>query len=142
MEREAQAPFLDPGVFAALITRAITACEHGDYKAAIADLTFALNTAPWNPDLLYNRGLVLEAAGRREEAISDYTRALRIAEADRAELLYRRGRCHLALGRIEDATCDIKAHLAAGESPYEDEIGDLLGIAPYRTAGPSAGATA
>jgi tetratricopeptide (TPR) repeat protein len=142
MEREGRQPSIASGIFTSAITRAITACEHGDFEAAIAALTAALSTAPWNPALLYNRGLVLEAAGRCEEAVSDYTRALRIAEADRAELLYRRGRCHLALGRIEDATCDMKAHLAVGESPYEHEIGDLLGIAPYRTAGPSAGVTA
>jgi tetratricopeptide (TPR) repeat protein len=86
---------------------------------------------------LYNRGLALEAAGRCEEAIGDYTRALRIAGADRAELLYRRGQCHLALGRAEDAACDLKAHLAAGESPYEQEICDLLGVQPYRPAGPA-----
>jgi tetratricopeptide (TPR) repeat protein len=142
MKREGGEPSLSPGFSAALITRVVTACEGGDYDSAIADLTSALSTAAWNPDLLYNRGLVLEATGRCDEAISDYTRALRITGSDRAELLYRRGRCHLALGRTEDATCDLKAHLAIGESPYEQEIADLLGIQPYRTQGPSTAAAA
>jgi tetratricopeptide (TPR) repeat protein len=132
MERQAQAPSLDPGVSQAPIARSVAAREQGDYEAAIADLTSALSTAPSSPGLLYQRGLALQAAGRCEEAISDFTRALRIADADRAELLYRRGQCHLALGRVEDATCDLKAHLAVGESPYEQEIGDLLGIRSYR----------
>jgi tetratricopeptide (TPR) repeat protein len=133
MERQARAS-LGPGASQALVSRAVAACDRGDYEAAIADLTAALGASARDPDLLYNRGFALEAAGRREEAISDYTRALLIAEADRAELLYRRGRCHLALGRTDDAICDLKAHLAIGNSPHEKEIGDLLGIQPYQTA--------
>lgn len=125
---------LDPGVSLALVSRAVAACERGDYGAAIADLTTALGVAARDPDLLFKRALANEAAGYCDEAISDYTRALRIADADRAELLYRRGRCHLALGQIDDAICDMKAHLAIGDSPHETEIADLLGIKPYRTA--------
>jgi tetratricopeptide (TPR) repeat protein len=87
-----------------------------------------------DPQLFYRRGYALEVTGRPEEAIGDYTKALLIAEANRAELLYRRGRCHLALGHIDDAICDLKAHLAIGDSPHEKEIGDLLGIQPYRHA--------
>jgi tetratricopeptide (TPR) repeat protein len=117
-----------------VVSRAVAACERGDYKAAIAELTAALGVAARDPDLLFTRGLAHEAAGFCDEAISDYTRALRIADADRAELLYRRGRCHLAMGRIDDAICDMKAHLAIGDSLYETEIVDLLGIQPYRTA--------
>jgi tetratricopeptide (TPR) repeat protein len=83
-----------------------------------------------NPDLLYNRGFVLEAAGRYEDAITDYTLALRSADADRSELLYRRGRCLHVLGRAEDAACDLTADLAIGDSPYEKEIGELLAVLP------------
>jgi tetratricopeptide (TPR) repeat protein len=136
-ERQGRAPFFDAGLCEALITRAVAACQQGDYEAAVACLTSALNTAPPNPDLLQRRGLAFEAAGRCDEAIDDYTRALRMAGADRAELLYRRGRCHLLLGRIEDATCDLKAHLAVGESPHEKEICDLLGVRPYPNAVPA-----
>jgi len=121
-----------------LVRRAVAACERGDYEAAIADLTTALGVAARDPDLLLKRALANEAAGFCDEAIGDYTRALRIADADRAELLYRRGRCHLAMGRVDDAVCDMKAHLAIGNSPHEAEIADLLGIHPYRTAEPGA----
>jgi tetratricopeptide (TPR) repeat protein len=136
-ERQGRGPSVDAGLREALITRAVAACERGDYEAAIAGLTSALSTAAPNPGLLQRRGLALEAAGRCEEAIDDYTRALRMAGADRGELLYRRGRCHLVLGRIEDATCDLKAHLAVGTSPYEKEICDLLGVRPYQNAVPA-----
>jgi tetratricopeptide (TPR) repeat protein len=125
-------PFLDHVVAETLVARAVAAYEHCDYDTAIADLSAAISAVGRNPGLLYDRGLIFEAAGRPEEAISDYTRALRIPGSDRAELLYRRGRCLLALGRIDDATCDLKAHLAIGASPYEQDIARLLGIRPYR----------
>ena len=133
MNRQVRAS-LAPGMPDIIVSRAVAACERGDYEAAIADLTAALGVAARDPDLLFKRALAQEAAGYCDEAISDYTRALRIADADRAELLYRRGRCHLAMGRIEDAICDMKAHLAIGASAHEAEIIDLVGIHPYQAA--------
>lgn len=120
----------DPGLSEALVNRAVAAHDLGQHDAAIADLTTALRADPANPDLLYNRGFVLEAAGRCEDAVADYTRALRSADADCAELLYRRGRCRLALGRAEDGASDLKAHLAIGESPHENEIAEFLAVRP------------
>jgi tetratricopeptide (TPR) repeat protein len=133
-----QALSLDPGLPEARVNRAVAAHELGQHDAAIADLTSALDADPANPDLLYNRGFVLEGAGRCEDALADYTQALRSADADRPELLYRRGRCLVALGRAEDAAGDFKAHLAAGESPYEHEIAKLLAILPDRNMGQAA----
>lgn len=123
-----QALSLDPGLTEALVNRAVAAYELGQHDAAIADLTAALVTDPVNPDLLFNRGVAAQAAGHHEDAIADYTRALDSPDADQAELLYRRGCCQLALGRAEDAASDLKAHLATGISPHEQEIAGLLGL--------------
>jgi tetratricopeptide (TPR) repeat protein len=118
---------LDPGLTEALVNRAIAAYEQGQYDDAVADLATALASDARNPDLLYNRGLAYEAAGRPEDAITDYTTALQDSRADRATLLYQRGRCHAALTRFAEARNDLEAHLALGDSPYEQEIRDLLG---------------
>jgi 1,4-dihydroxy-2-naphthoyl-CoA hydrolase len=67
------------------------------------------------------------AAQRRNSA--RYTLALQADGADRAAILYERGRCHAALGDLEQARADLSAHLALGTSPYEQEIGELLGVA-------------
>jgi tetratricopeptide (TPR) repeat protein len=119
---------LDASLSAALVNRAVVACELGDYAAAIADLTTALETDARNPDLLYNRGFVQAAAGQLEDAIADYTLALADAEADHSVLLYQRGRCHAALGLRAAAHDDLAAHLALGDSPHEKEIHELLGV--------------
>jgi len=117
---------LDASLSAALVNRAVAACELGHYDAAVTDLTAALETDPHDPDLLYNRGFVREAAGQLEDAIADYTRALADARADRPALLYQRGCCHAALGMRAAAHDDLTAHLDLGDSPHEKEIRELL----------------
>jgi tetratricopeptide (TPR) repeat protein len=120
---------LDPGLHEARVNRAVAAYEQGDYEAAVADLTAALAAGEEyrdNPDMLYNRGRVYEILGRLTDAVTDYTRALSQPAADRSELLFRRGACYARLGRQSEAQYDLDAHLALGDSPYADDIHELL----------------
>lgn len=86
----------DPAYVPALAARAGLAFDRGDQEAALSDLTRAVEAAPDDPDLLYNRGYVRQAAGRWSDAIDDYTRALALPGADEAELLQRRAECDRA----------------------------------------------
>ncbi|AGL17014.1 tetratricopeptide repeat protein [Actinoplanes sp. N902-109] len=87
----------DPALVAALASRATLAFDSGDPDTAVRDLTAALDVEPDNPDLLYNRGFVHEAARRWAAAEQDYTRALELPGADRDELLERQARCRTEL---------------------------------------------
>ncbi|WP_329172570.1 tetratricopeptide repeat protein [Streptomyces sp. NBC_01477] len=118
---------LDPGLTAARVNRAIAAYQHQEFDRALDDLSSALEKDQDNPDLLYNRGFVYEALEQWDRAAADYSRALHAEEADRSELLYHRARCLAAAGRTSDARADFRAHLALGDSPYEQEISSLLG---------------
>ncbi len=113
---------LAPDMPEALADRAAAAYELSRYDEAVADLTAALRIRVDDPDLLYNRGFALHAAGRPAEAITDYTLALAADSADRAALLYQRAQCHSALGQTQAADNDLRAHLALGPSPYEQEL--------------------
>jgi len=130
MESFSRALALDPDMPEALADRAVAAYELSRYDEAVADLTAALRVRSNDPDLLYNRGFALHAAGRHAEAIADYTLALAADGADRAALLYQRGQCHAALGQTQDADDDLRAHLALGPSPHEQEILSRLEPSP------------
>jgi tetratricopeptide (TPR) repeat protein/transcriptional regulator with XRE-family HTH domain len=113
----------------------------GRHAEALADYEAAMRLSPpfpelyynrgdlradsGHPDLLYNRGFAHEAVGRPHDAIADYTLALQDTRADRAAVLYRRGRCHAALAEFAAAHDDLDAHLALGDSPYQQEINEL-----------------
>jgi tetratricopeptide (TPR) repeat protein len=120
---------LDPDMPEALANRAVAAYELSRYDEAVADLTVALRIRSGDPDLLYNRGFALHAAGRPIDAIADYTLALAAEDADRAALLYQRGLSRAALGQDEEARHDLRAHLALGPSPHEQEILDRFNLA-------------
>ncbi len=52
--------------------RGIQHAEAGDVGQALESLAEALVLIPGNPVVHYNRGLVFQKAGRREEALNDY----------------------------------------------------------------------
>ncbi|MFC0111343.1 tetratricopeptide repeat protein [Kibdelosporangium aridum] len=83
----AQALASDPTLTPALVNSAILDYDDGDFAAAIEKLTRALETVPEDPDLWFNRGVALQAAGRHDAAVADYRRALALPGADRTELL-------------------------------------------------------
>jgi tetratricopeptide (TPR) repeat protein len=83
----------DPTLHQALAIRATLHFGEHRFDDAVADLDRALDLVGDDPDLLYNRGYVNEAAGQSAEAVRDYTRALELPGADRDKILLRRGRC-------------------------------------------------
>jgi tetratricopeptide (TPR) repeat protein len=88
----------DSRLIAALAGRADLAYQAGHHRAAIDDLTRAIEIAGDDPDLLYNRALSYQASGGWQAAIDDCTRALALPGADREELLSQRDQCHARLG--------------------------------------------
>ncbi|MEY9930438.1 tetratricopeptide (TPR) repeat protein [Catenulispora sp. GP43] len=83
----------DPALHQALAIRATLYFDEQRFDAAVADLDRALEIVGDDPDLLYNRGYVNEAAGQPADAVRDYTRALELPGADRDEILLRRELC-------------------------------------------------
>jgi tetratricopeptide (TPR) repeat protein len=89
-----------PGMGAALVNAAVAAHADGDFDAAVDLLTEALQQgAEDDAVLLYNRAYAHESAGRWQEAIADYTRALELPDADRPEILLHRALCLTAQRR-------------------------------------------
>ena len=56
----------------ALLRQGIQHAEGGDVERALESFAEALVLVPGNPVVHYNRGLVFQKAGRREEALNDY----------------------------------------------------------------------
>ncbi|MBF8188752.1 tetratricopeptide repeat protein [Nonomuraea sp. K274] len=71
----------DPDLVAAWASRAELAFERGDHDAALADLTRALKLGE-TAELLFNRSVVYQAAGRPEKARHDLLRAAELAPGD------------------------------------------------------------
>ncbi|HLG65503.1 MAG TPA: tetratricopeptide repeat protein [Ktedonosporobacter sp.] len=111
----------DPSLVAAWTNRAVLFFEQGNIKAAITDLTHALELAQ-NATVLYNRGLAYQAREQWQQAIDDYNQALALDRTDMQDILYQRGVCYFQLGNKEQARLDFDAHLAMGDSTYREEI--------------------
>jgi tetratricopeptide (TPR) repeat protein len=58
--------------------RAVVDIESGNYEAAIANLTRAIELEPGDPDLYVARGDARSKAGSYDEALSDYGQALKL----------------------------------------------------------------
>ncbi|HWC64421.1 MAG TPA: tetratricopeptide repeat protein [Rhizomicrobium sp.] len=97
----------------------------GDKEGALADLTRAIDaknlTESEQSRFYLERGLVLDAMNRLDEASEDYSRALRL-DPDSAPALNNRANIFRRLNRFEEARRDYLASLAAGnpapEYPY------------------------
>jgi tetratricopeptide (TPR) repeat protein len=97
----------------------------GDKEGALADLTHAIDaknlTGAEQSRLYLERGLVLDAMNRLDEATEDYTEALRL-DPGSAPALNNRANVLRRLNRFDDARRDYLASLAAGnpapEYPY------------------------
>lgn len=79
----------DPTLTPALVNSAILDYDSGNFAAATEKLTQALATTPQDPDLWFNRGVALQAAGHLEAAAAAYRHALDLPGADRPELLHK-----------------------------------------------------
>jgi protein O-GlcNAc transferase len=90
----------------------------GRFSEALALLDLELKSAPGRADLWNNRGTVLAAAARLEEASESFGRALSLSP-DFTGAYTNRGSALLALGRYEAAAKDFERGLAANpDTPY------------------------
>ncbi|HEU4965634.1 MAG TPA: tetratricopeptide repeat protein [Bacilli bacterium] len=112
----------DPSLLEAHANLAVLLFEKEDVEAAIEQLNVGISHHPEAHVLYFNRAWALQAVGRFEQAVSDYTEALRLQTDDPAEVYFQRGACLLQLGRRDEGLLDWKQHLAFGESPYQEEI--------------------
>ncbi len=82
-----RAIMVNPRHAPAYVQRAVLSYEEHNPEAAVDDLTVALSLSGNDPDLLLNRGLALNAAGRSAAAARDFRLALDLPGADSVELL-------------------------------------------------------
>lgn len=68
----------------ALGNRGNARARQGDMEGALADLDAAADKCPWAVDPVLNRGVILEALGRWDDAIADFTEVLAVAPRDPA----------------------------------------------------------
>jgi tetratricopeptide (TPR) repeat protein len=82
----------DPKLANAWANRATIRFRQGETEAALRDLDHALALRE-DPEILFNRGRVLESLERRPEAIADYRRALALGASAPEEVQRRLDRC-------------------------------------------------
>lgn len=106
----------------ALVTQALAENKSGDAKKALDDLdsAIALNVLP--PEELararYDRGVMLDELGRTDDALAEYTQALKL-EPKFAEALNNRGNLYRRKGDYDSAKSDYDASLAAGDKELQ-----------------------
>ncbi|KAL6785608.1 hypothetical protein ACKKBF_B00945 [Auxenochlorella protothecoides x Auxenochlorella symbiontica] len=86
----------------ALGNRGNARARQGDMEGALADLDAAADKCPWAVDPVLNRGVVLEALGRWDDAIADFTEVLAVAPRDPAAW-NNMGNAHAGAGRYAEA---------------------------------------
>jgi tetratricopeptide (TPR) repeat protein len=108
-----------------LLNRALAREQQGSRRDALADFNVAIDLGVLAPEELsqamFDRGVTLDELGRTDEAIADYSQALKIAPAF-APALNNRANAERRLGRLPEAKADYEASLAADnpdkEYPY------------------------
>ncbi|KFM29193.1 Endoplasmin-like protein [Auxenochlorella protothecoides] len=86
----------------ALGNRGNARARQGDMEGALADLDAAADKCPWAVDPVLKRGVVLEALGRWDDAIADFTEVLAVAPRDPAAW-NNMGNAHAGAGRYAEA---------------------------------------
>ena len=85
--------------------RALTKMRLG--IAAEDDLNTAMNLNPYYAEVYFNKGLIMENAGKYEEAVKYYTKAISI-NPDYVNAYERRAKALMKLGKEDEAIQDIK----------------------------------
>lgn len=137
-----QAPDLAPLERAhVLLNRALAREQQGSRRDALADFNAALALSVLGTDELsradFDRGVTLDELGRTDEAIVDYSAALKIAPAF-APALNNRANAERRLGRLADAKTDYEASLAADNPQKEYPYYGLGQVAEAQGDGPGA----
>jgi tetratricopeptide (TPR) repeat protein len=94
---------LDPKLVEAAVNLSALLLDEKDAAGALATADIGLKTAPKQPDLLLNRALALEAAGKKDEALKAYGAAV-AASPDNGDL-------RIAYAELLTASKDDKAAL-------------------------------
>ena len=107
----------------ALMNRAIAHAQLGHRDDAKADLDKAIDLAPDDALLHYNRGNILFDAGSFEAAIADFDAAIAV-ESSFALAYFNRGLAFKFLGRVEESMRDLKRaiELDPGLSSAKEEL--------------------
>jgi tetratricopeptide (TPR) repeat protein len=95
----------------ALVRRGMAYHSQGDYAAATADFTRALELRPAFPEAFNNRGVARQAQEDLAGALADYAEAIRLQPAY-AEALNNRGTVHHARGDYAAAVADFQRALS------------------------------
>ena len=90
----------NPSLADAAANRGIIRFKRGDLDGALADLTRAASQRA-DAAILYNRGRVLEAQRRWQDAMMDYMRALQLGGGDSRPIEAHLDICRRALGTVE-----------------------------------------
>lgn len=101
-----------PGEFDAIHLLGMAAHESGDHESALELIDKAISIAPEYPEMHNNRGLVLLAIGRADEAEASFERAIRI-KPDFASAYNNLGALQQELGRLDDAASSFLKAISA-----------------------------
>lgn len=92
-------------------SRAYNLSQDGDHAGAESIYTQAIELAPKNADAYSNRGYERYMLGRYEEAVSDYTRSLKLKKKKDSDGYVNRALAYEAMGDKQKATDDYKKAL-------------------------------
>ncbi len=79
------------------------------------DLDAAVRLDPGLVAARFNRGVLLYALGRNEEAIEDFTQAIAV-EPMQAPPYFNRGIIYAELGRVDEARADLEVFIALSDN--------------------------
>jgi tetratricopeptide (TPR) repeat protein len=97
-------------------SRGLTYFSASNFRAAVADLTAAIDLAPAQPEAYLRRAAAYRALGEPERAFADLERAGEHGAAGEA-LRFERGSALWGLGRAEEALQELEPLLAGGAAP-------------------------
>ena len=123
--RNAASAFI-PLLAVALVFGVLTARRNAVYRSELALWSDTVSRSPWNPYPFNNLGIALVKAGRREEAVAQFTRALRL-KPDYAEAHNNLGLALADSGRLPEAIGEYETALRLKPDYPEGETD--LGVA-------------
>ena len=106
--------------------------DNGEYDAAIADFTLAIQTDPTYERAWYDRGLAYYDTGDYQDAITDESKALELDQQD-GDAFFVRGKAYVESGEKEIARSDFLWALARNPDDNDaltavNQIEDSLGL--------------
>lgn len=108
---------LDSGQIDARNNLAILLRDTGQATEAVNHLSAIIQEFPDHPTAWINRGLIMETAGRWDEARADLSRAMELSPGDRAFLLFHRSKAEKGAGNREKALRDLTEAVSINPLP-------------------------